>query len=55
MRKRLLMPAQVRWRNLRIKDLTGVKTIKAAVVTGGHGYEEKAFNAMFDGMDIELG
>ncbi len=42
---------QVRWRNIRIKDMTGAKPkLKVAVVTGGHGFEEKPFFEMFDAM-----
>jgi len=42
-------PLQVRWRNIRIKDLSaGRKPIKVAVVTGGHNFEAKPFFEMFD-------
>ena len=42
-------PQQVRWRNIRIKDLSGgCESIKVAVVTAGHGFEAKAFFEMFD-------
>ncbi|MBN1126088.1 MAG: DUF1080 domain-containing protein [Sedimentisphaerales bacterium] len=42
---------QVRWRNIRLKDMTGAKEkLSVAVVTGGHAYEEKPFWEMFDSM-----
>jgi type 1 glutamine amidotransferase len=46
-------PYQVRWRNIRIKELNvgGKKELKVAVITGGHGFEREPFFKMFDQMD----
>ena len=42
-------PQQVRWRNIRIKDLSGgCESIKVAVVTAGHGFNGEEFFGMFD-------
>jgi type 1 glutamine amidotransferase len=44
-------PAQVRWRNIRIRDFTDTaEAIKAVIVTGGHGYDEKEFFEMCDSL-----
>ena len=44
-------PAQVRWRDIRIRDLTGgAEVIKAIVVTGGHDYDVKEFFEMCDSL-----
>lgn len=50
-------PAQVRWRNIRIRDLTGAEPvqkqdkIRVVVITGGHKFEEKEFFSLFEGYD----
>lgn len=46
-------PYEVRWRNIRIKELSPdevVDKVKVAVVTGGHAFEHEPFFEMFDGM-----
>ncbi len=46
-------PYQVRWRNIRIRELDADEAgdkLKVAVVTGGHGFEHDPFFEMFDAM-----
>ncbi|OHB73315.1 MAG: hypothetical protein A2Z25_09780 [Planctomycetes bacterium RBG_16_55_9] len=46
-------PYEVRWRNIRIKELDADEvgdTIKVVVITGGHSFEHDAFFKMFDQM-----
>ena len=42
-------PAQVAWRNIRIKGKAIDPVIKAVVLTGGHEYEKEAFEDVFKG------
>jgi hypothetical protein len=46
-------PYQVRWRNIRIRELNvgGTKDAKVVVITGGHGFEREPFFNMLDGID----
>ncbi|UCE46211.1 MAG: DUF1080 domain-containing protein, partial [Phycisphaerales bacterium] len=47
-------PYQVRWRNIRIRELEGDEAaarLKVVVVTGGHGFEHDPFFEMFDKME----
>ena len=50
---RNFQPYQVRWRNIRIKELNvgGEKELKVAVITGGHGFEREPFFKIFEDMD----
>jgi len=46
-------PYQVRWRNIRIRELDPdevIEKVNVAVVTGGHGFQHEPFFEMFDGM-----
>ena len=46
-------PYQVRWRNIRIRELDPdevIEKLKVAVVTGGHGFQHDPFFDIFDGM-----
>jgi len=46
-------PYQVRWRNIRIRELDPdevIEKLKVVVVTGGHGFEHDPFFEIFDGM-----
>jgi type 1 glutamine amidotransferase len=46
-------PYEVRWRNIRIRELDPdqvIEKVKVVVVTGGHGFEHDPFFKMFDGM-----
>jgi len=46
-------PYQVRWRNIRIRELDPdevIEKLKVAVVTGGHGFQHDPFFEIFDGM-----
>ena len=47
-------PYQVRWRNIRIRELDPDEVtarLKVVVVTGGHGFEHDPFFEMFGGME----
>jgi len=47
-------PYQVRWRNVRIRELDPDEVtarLKVVVVTGGHGFEHDPFFKVFDGME----
>jgi type 1 glutamine amidotransferase len=46
-------PYQVRWRNLRIRELdaAGAGKLKVVVVTGGHDFEHEPFFKIFDSME----
>ena len=47
-------PYQVRWRNIRIKELAPGEVndeIKVVVITGGHGFEHDPFFKMFDELE----
>ncbi len=47
-------PYQVRWRNIRIRELDPDEVtarLKVVVVTGGHGFEHDPFFKVFDGME----
>jgi type 1 glutamine amidotransferase len=45
-------PYQVRWRNLRIRELDAeTRKLKVVVVTGGHDFEHEPFFKMFDSME----
>ncbi|MHC4434822.1 MAG: family 16 glycoside hydrolase, partial [Planctomycetota bacterium] len=51
---RNFQPYQVRWRNIRIRELDADEVtdrLKVVVVTGGHGFEHDPFFEMFDNMD----
>jgi hypothetical protein len=46
-------PYEVRWRNIRIRELDPdevIEKVNVAVVTGGHGFQHEPFFKMFDGM-----
>ena len=46
-------PYEVRWRNIRIRELSPdevAEKVKVVVVTGGHAFEHEHFFKMFDGM-----
>jgi len=47
---RNFQPYEVRWRNIRIKELGAAANdeIKVVVITGGHGFEHEPFFKMFD-------
>jgi type 1 glutamine amidotransferase len=47
---RNFFPYQVRWRNLRIREMDAADAdkLKVVVVTGGHGFERDPFFKMFD-------
>jgi len=50
---RNFQPYQVRWRNIRIRELDAgdqKDEIKVVVITGGHGFEHEPFFEMFDQM-----
>lgn len=46
-------PYQVRWRNLRIRELNSadIGRLKVVVVTGGHGFEREPFFKMLDSIE----
>lgn len=47
-------PYEVRWRNIRIRELDPdevIEKLKVVVVTGGHGFEHDPFFEVFDGME----
>ena len=46
-------PYQVRWRNLRIRELNAAEPgeLKVVVVTGGHGFEREPFFEMMDSIE----
>ena len=50
---RNFFPYQVRWRNLRIRELNaaGSGKLKVVVVTGGHGFERDPFFKMLDSIE----
>ncbi|MHC4352288.1 MAG: family 16 glycoside hydrolase [Planctomycetota bacterium] len=46
-------PYEVRWRNIRIRELDPdevIEKLKVVVITGGHGFEHDPFFEMFDAM-----
>ena len=46
-------PYEVRWRNIRIRELDPdevIEKLKVVIVTGGHGFEHDPFFEMFSGM-----
>jgi len=50
---RNFFPYQVRWRNLRIRELDGAELgkLKVVVVTGGHDFEREPFFKMLDSIE----
>jgi len=50
---RNFFPYQVRWRNLRIRELDGaeLEKLKVVVVTGGHDFEREPFFKMMDSIE----
>ena len=50
---RNFFPYQVRWRNLRIRELDGAELgkLKVVVVTGGHDFEREPFFKMMDSIE----
>ena len=50
---RNFFPYQVRWRNLRIRELDAAELdqLKVVVVTGGHGFEREPFFKMLDSIE----